>query len=118
MEDSRQHASTLAGHTLPEDMRAEAISKYQTVRPRQEPPPPRRVLLPLGLFIATCFSTYYVGGPVYMVAVMGILLTHEMGHFLSVSPADYTDRQDQLMHAYTDVRGQKITHAQVDQANP
>ncbi|MCB1102175.1 MAG: Ig-like domain-containing protein, partial [Kiritimatiellae bacterium] len=49
---------------------------------------------------------------------VGETMAHEMGHFLSVSPADYTDRQDQLMHAYTDVRGQKITHAQVDQANP
>ena len=49
---------------------------------------------------------------------VGETLAHEMGHFLAVSPADYTDRQDQLMHAYTDVRGQKITHAQVDQANP
>lgn len=67
---------------MPEDMRAEAISKYQTVRPRQEPAPRRRVMLPLVLFVVTCYSTYYVGGPVYMLAVMGILLTHEMGHFL------------------------------------
>jgi Zn-dependent protease len=64
-----------------------------------------RILLPIFLFVATCFSTYAVGasgrlqyfGPVlgldyelgrivdgfiYMVAVMGILFSHEMGHFL------------------------------------
>jgi membrane-associated protease RseP (regulator of RpoE activity) len=68
----------------------------------------RRVALPLFLFIATCFSTFLAGmagqhalsvllrpalfarvfqehwqsGLAYMLAVMGILLAHEMGHFL------------------------------------
>lgn len=50
----------------------------------------RAVLLPLSLFAATCFSTYWVfyvqsgprAGLLYMTAVMGILLAHEMGHFL------------------------------------
>jgi membrane-associated protease RseP (regulator of RpoE activity) len=67
----------------------------------------RRVVLPLGLFAATCASTFLAGalswnpgisgdfdtlgrmiaanwqqGLIYMAAVMGILLTHEMGHFL------------------------------------
>jgi membrane-associated protease RseP (regulator of RpoE activity) len=65
----------------------------------------RRVKLPLILFVATCLSTFFVGmsgwdflavitepveifrrnwwqGTVYMLAVMGILLAHEMGHFL------------------------------------
>jgi len=67
----------------------------------------RRVLLPLLLFLTTCVSTFWVGatdwrpdaymdhnraavaieanwqrGALYMVAVVGILLTHEMGHFL------------------------------------
>ncbi|QDT01397.1 site-2 protease family protein [Adhaeretor mobilis] len=74
-------------------------------------PPPvrqRRTLLPILLFLATCLSTYYVGaadwmpdrsfgdlskmlavmannwrtGLQYMVAVLAILLTHEMGHFI------------------------------------
>jgi Zn-dependent protease len=69
--------------------------------------PPRRVGLPLVLFIATCLSTFWVGaanwrpdafgdaaemwqimcanwrqGLAYMGAVLAILLTHEMGHFL------------------------------------
>ena len=70
-------------------------------------PPRRRVVLPLVLFAATCFSTFLAGaldfnpgfyletsqadrvisanwmqGLVYMAAVIGILLCHEMGHFL------------------------------------
>lgn len=72
--------------------------------------PQRRVLLPLVLFLATCASTFWVGcthwkpvepqfvfsygamwaqvmrewraGLQYSVAVLAILLTHEMGHFL------------------------------------
>lgn len=70
--------------------------------------PQRRIMLPLVLFIATCFSTFLAGmagqrayellfnprllvnfvqarwqdGLLYMAAVMGVLLTHEMGHFL------------------------------------
>ena len=69
--------------------------------------PSRRVVLPLVLFGATCFSTFLAGaldfnpgyyletsqadrvisanwsqGLVYMAAVIGILLCHEMGHFL------------------------------------
>ncbi len=71
-------------------------------RPRR-----RRVFLPVFLFAATCLSTFIVGaldwnpgrlfesnqagpmllnnwrsGLIYMAAVIGILLTHEMGHFL------------------------------------
>jgi hypothetical protein len=69
-------------------------------------PPRRRVFLPLFLFVATCASTFFAGalnwdpasnlgpqsgrvlaanwqqGLIYMAAVIGILLTHEMGHFL------------------------------------
>ena len=72
--------------------------------------PQRRTLLPILLFLATCVSTFWVGvthwdpveprylgsyaamwqaiqtnwptGLQYMVAVLAILLTHEMGHFL------------------------------------
>jgi len=63
------------------------------------PPPPRRRWLPPLLFVATCASTFaarafYVGqyyetwqaaildGAIYAVAVMTILLCHEMGHYL------------------------------------
>jgi len=83
--------------------------------------PQRRTLLPIVLFLATCASTFWVGvtewqpleevylgsyaamwrtirsnwpvGLQYMVAVVGILLTHEMGHFLQTVknriPASY-----------------------------
>lgn len=71
-----------------------------------EPRRQRRWRLPLGLFVATCFSTLWAGaagtqavalfvppawphlrldwgdGLIYMVAVMAILLAHEMGHFV------------------------------------
>ena len=72
------------------------------------PPRRRRILLPITLFVATCASTFWSGatgwmpalymdsferageailanwrdGLIYMAAVLGILLTHEMGHFL------------------------------------
>jgi len=71
------------------------------------PLPRRRVLLPVLLFLPTCASTFWTGttnwmpdvsisadraagvieanwqqGVLYMIAVMGILLTHEMGHFV------------------------------------
>jgi hypothetical protein len=83
--------------------------------------PQRRVMLPVVLFIATCASTFWVGttrwdpmriqyshdwtsvwqtiqinwpvGLAYMGAVLAILLTHEMGHFLQTVkygiPASY-----------------------------
>jgi membrane-associated protease RseP (regulator of RpoE activity) len=80
--------------------------------------PRRRVVLPILLFVATCLSTFWVGaakwrpqtmdsmeemqyqvaanwreGLTYMGAVLAILLTHEMGHFLQTVryriPASY-----------------------------
>jgi membrane-associated protease RseP (regulator of RpoE activity) len=80
--------------------------------------PRRRLTLPLMLFVATCLSTFWVGaanwrpqsvsssaqvqqvirtnwrqGLTYMGAVLAILLTHEMGHFLQTVryrvPASY-----------------------------
>ncbi len=72
-----------------------------------EGPPRRRIFLPLFLFVATCLSTFLAGaldwnpagflidepaaraiganwthGLIYMASVIGILLTHEMGHFI------------------------------------
>lgn len=68
--------------------------------------PGRRIFLPVCLFVATCLSTFIAGaldwdptvlagersadiiasnwrqGLIYMAAVIGILLTHEMGHFV------------------------------------
>ncbi len=48
---------------------------------RQSIPAPRRLLLPALLFVATCFSTYLVGGFAFAVPLMFILTTHELGHF-------------------------------------
>jgi membrane-associated protease RseP (regulator of RpoE activity) len=47
------------------------------------PPAPlrRRVLLPAALFVATCVTTYDVGGLAFALPVMFILTTHELGHF-------------------------------------
>lgn len=42
----------------------------------------RRAALHLGLFAAACATTTSVGGPVYAATLLGILLTHEMGHFV------------------------------------
>jgi len=52
----------------------------------QPAPPPRpsrpRIALPIILFAITCYSTYLVGGPLFSLALMTILLAHELGHFL------------------------------------
>jgi len=65
----------------------EALASLAEETPLQEEAPPprprrRRRLLPLLLFLATCLSTYLVGGWLYAVAVMTILVCHEAGHFI------------------------------------
>lgn len=39
--------------------------------------------LHLGLFVATAIATWLTAGPLYAVAIMSILLAHEMGHYLT-----------------------------------
>jgi membrane-associated protease RseP (regulator of RpoE activity) len=88
------------------------VASPGSLSPQVAPPPvpargPRRrqVKLPVFLFVATCLSTFFVGmtgwdflalitdpletlrqnwwqGLAYMLSVMGILLAHEMGHFV------------------------------------
>jgi membrane-associated protease RseP (regulator of RpoE activity) len=61
-------------HGLPDELAdAPAIER----RPR-----PRRVLLPVLLFVATCYTTYKVQGSAFSAAVMFTLLAHELGHFI------------------------------------
>lgn len=48
---------------------------------REPAPVRRRVLLPVMLFLATCVTTYMVGGVAFAVPLMFILTTHELGHF-------------------------------------
>ncbi len=45
------------------------------VRPHQVP------LTPILLFLACCVTTYWAHGWIYAVAVLGILLCHELGHY-------------------------------------
>ena len=112
LEGDAFHDSTLSH--LPEMMRSDIESGVQI-------PPQRQVLVPAMLFVATCLSTFWVGatrwdpmqfgvsvtwpqvgavvqanwhiGLAYMGAVLAILLTHEMGHFLQTVkygiPASY-----------------------------
>ena len=44
---------------------------------------PRRIFIHLLLFGLTVLSTIWVGGPLYSAAIMTILLSHEMGHYLT-----------------------------------
>lgn len=50
----------------------------------QQPAPKRtgRIRLPVLLFVATCLSTWLSGGFAFALALMTILLAHELGHYL------------------------------------
>lgn len=43
----------------------------------------KRVAVHLGLFVAACVSTWVTGGPVFAATLMAILVTHEMGHYVT-----------------------------------
>ena len=113
LEDDAYYESSVAH--LPELMSSDLVSSDTGLKPQ------RRVMLPAMLFVATCLSTFWVGatrwdpmrieyhatwthvaavvqanwpiGLAYMGAVLAILLTHEMGHFLQTVkygiPASY-----------------------------
>ncbi len=51
-----------------------------TTPPSGSPRPPWR--LSLALFLATCASTFLIGGPAYALSIMTILGAHEMGHYV------------------------------------
>ncbi len=79
-EGARPDDGVLVAEIVPEELTAEMLGA---------PPRPRRFWLPLGLFVATCWSTWYAGqagfvvnGWMYAAAVMTILVCHEAGHFL------------------------------------
>ena len=93
-----------------EAIAAETVAAAPPLGELPEPLPRRKIALPVTLFICTCASTFFVGlaeftprlieeylagarplgpallspanGLLYMVAVIGILLSHEMGHFV------------------------------------
>ena len=54
----------------------------QPAAPSPLPNEQARLRLPILLFIATCLSTWFSVGPMYSLAVMTILLAHELGHYL------------------------------------
>jgi len=73
-----------AGDGGPSPWTPEYSRLFPSARPAEPEPPPeprRRRLLPVLLFLATCGSTFLVGGPVYAAALLTILLAHELGHF-------------------------------------
>lgn len=39
--------------------------------------------LHLGLFVLTCATTYWAGGPAFAATLMAILVCHEMGHYIA-----------------------------------
>jgi membrane-associated protease RseP (regulator of RpoE activity) len=41
-----------------------------------------RLWLHLGLFVASCVTTYWAGGPYFAATLMTILLFHELGHYV------------------------------------
>lgn len=50
------------------------------------PPAPltaRQLALHVGLFVVTCGTTWWAGGPAFAATLMGILFCHEMGHYLA-----------------------------------
>lgn len=59
----------------------QADARSSSLSGAQSAPGHRRVALPVALFVATCASTALVRGPVFAVALMFILTTHELGHF-------------------------------------
>lgn len=61
-------------YVVPEPVAEEASPKPQVSGLRWR--------LPLLLFVATCGSTYLIGGPVYALCLMTILVCHEAGHFV------------------------------------
>lgn len=61
---------------------AEIPATPTLIGPPPSVPRQRRVWLPFLLFLATCLSTYLVGGWQYSAAVMTILVCHEAGHFI------------------------------------
>jgi len=62
-------------------LEAELSERARTARATLRRRMRRWYIIALVLFVLTCFSTYYRGGPTFALALMGILLAHELGHF-------------------------------------
>ncbi|HEX5446634.1 MAG TPA: site-2 protease family protein [Pirellulales bacterium] len=80
-EDPQRSDRPTAVHPPPAGSPFAAGYVGQAVTERRLVTPRRRVLLPALLFVATCVSTYDVGGLAFAVPLMLILTMHELGHF-------------------------------------
>lgn len=77
-------ASDAPSGQIPEIIKVDDANHYREAYeyPRHTPRIPSRVRTAAILFLATCLSTWVVGGLTYAVPLMMILLAHEMGHYL------------------------------------
>ncbi len=75
-EAQSQHSENASASQSPESFAADAMRQRLRQRIRR--------MFPIAalLFLLTCASTWAVGGPEYATAVMGILLAHELGHYV------------------------------------
>ena len=71
-----QRFDTTTGH-----QRDDSSRLNQDPLPAVGAPRPRRLLIPVLLFVATCLSTYLTGGLAFSLALMLTLTAHELGHF-------------------------------------
>ncbi len=81
---SRDQIPALDAETLPREEGQRLPSgaeSFGAPAPAHEPPR-LRWRLSLVLFLATCVSTFLIGGPFYALGIMTILSAHEMGHYL------------------------------------
>jgi membrane-associated protease RseP (regulator of RpoE activity) len=81
MEQTNRHA------TAPEPKRPDSSMDEQPLGQPEEGERPARpsrpsLALPVVLFLLTCVSTYLLHGAIYAVALIGILLCHELGHYV------------------------------------
>lgn len=77
----RPSEELLPGWPALPDPRSLAGDDRRQLWPQEPARPPRRGL-PVLLFLLTCASTFFVGGPAFAVSLMTILLAHELGHYL------------------------------------
>jgi membrane-associated protease RseP (regulator of RpoE activity) len=74
-----------SGADLPGQLNGHAAGEHvirAEVVPEENPHSLRRLRTPVLLFVATCLSTYFVGGLAYAGPLMFTLLCHEFGHYL------------------------------------
>ena len=85
--DPEEAFATLSGRVGPLGYVPQLLRPDQIALLRLAPTPQdrgvRRWALPAALFLATIVSTFLVGGLAYAASIMGILLVHELGHYLT-----------------------------------